>query len=194
MGRPLGTFSKLTPTEFLEAVERYNNGASARRVVEGLPIRFQTLLLAMKRRGIPRRQKHERSKPSDGYINKSGYWIVCSNGRKRRRCRLIVESAIGRRLSCDEVVHHINKIRSDDRLENLAVLSRQGHSRLHALERWGVTPSSVVAAPAGAGPSDRPAPGRAPTPCRRRPRPLKTGCRPAPRASSTSGARGFRPH
>lgn len=41
--------------------------------------------------------------------------------------RLIIEKAIGRFLSSSEVVHHINKITSDNRLENLMAFSNNGN-------------------------------------------------------------------
>lgn len=49
--------------------------------------------------------------------------------------RLIAEQKLGRFLRKDEVVHHINGIKTDNRPENLQVLSASEHNRLHALER-----------------------------------------------------------
>ena len=50
--------------------------------------------------------------------------------------RLIAEVHIlGRRLQKDEVVHHINHVRHDNRIENLQVMSRKEHDDLHALEK-----------------------------------------------------------
>lgn len=46
--------------------------------------------------------------------------------------REIMEQHIGRRLRSDELVHHINGDHSDDRLENLMVVSATEHARLHA--------------------------------------------------------------
>lgn len=49
---------------------------------------------------------------------------------------LIMEKHIGRHLEKDEVVHHINHIRNDNRLENLQLMTFKEHASLHMKERW----------------------------------------------------------
>lgn len=41
--------------------------------------------------------------------------------------RWVMEQALGRRLSSDEHVHHLNHVRDDNRLENLQILSNSEH-------------------------------------------------------------------
>jgi len=48
---------------------------------------------------------------------------------------LIMERSIGRFLREDEVVHHINHIRDDNRLENLRLMTRKEHQSMHMKER-----------------------------------------------------------
>lgn len=46
--------------------------------------------------------------------------------------RVIAEQKIGRLLCADEVVHHINGNKKDNRPENLAVVSRAKHGKIHS--------------------------------------------------------------
>lgn len=49
---------------------------------------------------------------------------------------LVMEAYIGRYLEQDEVVHHINKKRNDNRIENLKLMTFKEHASLHMKERW----------------------------------------------------------
>lgn len=49
---------------------------------------------------------------------------------------VLVEREIGRYLNDDEVVHHINHIRDDNRIENLQLMNKHEHFSMHMKERY----------------------------------------------------------
>lgn len=49
---------------------------------------------------------------------------------------LVIETYLGRRLTKEERVHHINKNRQDNRIENLQLLTNSEHAILHNRERY----------------------------------------------------------
>ncbi len=75
------------------------------------------------------------------HISTRGYAYVCLPHHPRamkngyvKRADLVAEIALGRSLLPSEIVHHKNHDKIDDRPENLQVLTKQEHSRLHGLE------------------------------------------------------------
>lgn len=53
------------------------------------------------------------------------------NGISKLKHRAIMEEALGRELLTTEIVHHINRDPTDNRLENLQVLSHKEHIAIH---------------------------------------------------------------
>jgi uncharacterized protein (DUF433 family) len=70
--------------------------------------------------------------------------IKLPDGTTRDEHRLVVEKALGRRLTWDECVHHINGNPRDNRLENLEIISHSAHTRLHLTGQPGHTRGEKV--------------------------------------------------
>lgn len=76
-----------------------------------------------------------------GRKNNNGYVMIhakshpnCDRDGYVREHRLVMESHIGRFLEKGEVVYHLNRVRDDNRIENLSILSKVEHDRHHAIE------------------------------------------------------------
>ena len=69
--------------------------------------------------------------------------LKLKDGSTRDEHRLFVEANLGRRLSRNEVVHHKNENKRDNRLENLEVMTLSEHAKTH---RCGVALSDVTKA------------------------------------------------
>jgi len=69
-----------------------------------------------------------------GYsLKPSGYYEVTKGKNKSRPLHVVIyENHIGRKLNKNEVIHHINFIKTDNRIENLQLMSPLEHSSLHA--------------------------------------------------------------
>lgn len=98
--------------------------------------------MAKKRKPMSKEDKQKRSESNIKYwdshrkeiLNKNGYLSLCIGNHREYVHRLVMEEHLGRKLTDDESVHHINGDRTDNRIENLQLLTKSEHSRLHAIE------------------------------------------------------------
>lgn len=79
---------------------------------------------------VPKQTKPPRKR--NGYWMENGYKVLYVEHDKSIKEHIkVMEDHIGRKLTKDEVVHHINEDRLDNRIENLQLMTRGEHSSYH---------------------------------------------------------------
>lgn len=73
-----------------------------------------------------------------GSVDAKGYAVSSVDGKKRKHHRMIMEQHLGRTLLKNEVVHHINGDKTDNRLENLELVDHTEHSNNHNRIKWDI--------------------------------------------------------
>lgn len=71
---------------------------------------------------------------SDKYINANGYVVLSKYNELEHR--YLAKQILGRNLENDEVVHHINGKKTDNRIRNLCLMNSDKHEFFHSWLRW----------------------------------------------------------
>jgi hypothetical protein len=137
--------SFMTEDDVRRAMVLYEEGVSLRRIGEVLgysdtairnhlieievPIRTQAETRRFFRKKINPNYQPGRMITQDGYVLvfRPDHPKAMKNGYIREH-RLVAEQMIGRQLRDDEIPHHLNGIKDDNRPENLCVLSLKTHA------------------------------------------------------------------
>lgn len=69
-----------------------------------------------------------------------GYCIGSFNGKYVKVHRLVMEAFTNKKVDDDMDVHHINSNKNDNRIENLQLLTKNEHRKIHALEMTKIKP------------------------------------------------------
>ncbi len=83
-----------------------------------------------------RKRGAENNKFNGGLCRRAdGRWVIwCRDGSLLYFYRGMLAAHIGRLLTSQEIVHHINGDPSDDRIENLEIVTRAEHMNMHRAE------------------------------------------------------------
>ncbi|KKK63821.1 hypothetical protein LCGC14_2990420 [marine sediment metagenome] len=72
-----------------------------------------------------------RRTPGQGTFTPQGYKQITVDGRLILEHRHIMGVFLGRRLLSTELIHHINEVKDDNRIENLEIVARETHPVIH---------------------------------------------------------------
>jgi hypothetical protein len=88
------------------------------------------------RANISRARKEWGEQNALGVSTKPSGYVEYTRGEHKGRSEHVVamEKRLGRKLKPDEVVHHIDRDRANNSDDNLALVTRSGHARLHQFE------------------------------------------------------------
>lgn len=131
-----------------DAIEMYQRGMHISEIADHFDVQRAAIRNLLKRNNIPlrgvRNSKGANNPAWKGgrQINKDGYVYVHAPkghpGASTRGLilehRLVMEAHLGRYLDPQEVVHHVNGDRTDNRIENLGLFDSQREHRIHHVE------------------------------------------------------------
>lgn len=127
--------------DYAEAAMLYQDGHSINQIAADIGVDDENVRYALKALNVKRRDRGAKPGASNHQfkggeaLRADGYVLQRGTRAKPLQHRVIAERALGRQLRRNEVVHHINCIRSDNRPENLLICTQEYHTQLHARMR-----------------------------------------------------------
>ena len=109
------------------------------------PYRENVAKYCSRRCGSADKKETTKNRWSGGRILKpNGYIMLRINKKYVYEHRHVMAQFLGRKLKRNEIVHHKNKNKTDNRLSNLELLNKNQHDRYETLLRWRTNPDSFI--------------------------------------------------
>lgn len=120
-------------------IKYWGDGLNLRQIAEICGVCKHTIIYWFDKFNIPRRSVSEskigeKNHNWNGGVRYNGGYVLIYQSKNiyKKRAIIVMENYLGRELKSDELVHHKNEIKDDDRIENLELIGSNGeHTGLH---------------------------------------------------------------